>query len=76
VVALNLTEDQVMVEAEDQVMVEAEDQDLVEVQGTIDQENRLPQHVLIAEMNVNYHSNQEMKDLFIVETVSKIISKK
>ena len=74
-VALVLTEDQVMVEVP--VLAEmTEVPGLVEIQEETDQENRLPQPVLTVEMNVNYHSSQETRDLFIVENVSKITNHK
>ena len=68
VVALDLTEDRVMVE-----MIEVPI--LVEVQETIDQEKCLPQPVVTVEMNVKYHSSQKTTDLFIAQNVSKSINK-
>ncbi len=89
VVDLDLVADQAMVEVlviEDLVMVEdqaTEDLAMVEVlviedQGLaemIDQEKCLQQHVVTVEMNVKYHSNQETKDQYIAENVSKITDK-
>ena len=84
VVDLDLVADQAMVEdlvmvedqaTEDLVMVEVlviEDQGLAEM---IDQEKCLQQHVVTVEMNVKYHSNQETKDQYIAENVSKITDK-
>ena len=70
-----------LVMAEDQaieVPATAEDQVMTEVPGLaemIDQEKCLPQHVVTVEMNVKYHSNQETKDQYIAENVSKITDK-
>ena len=89
VVDLDLVADQAMAEVlviEDLVMVEdqaTEDLAMVEVlviedQGLaemIDQEKCLQQHVVTVEMNVKYHSNQETKDQYIAENVSKITDK-
>jgi hypothetical protein len=74
IVALDLTEVQVM----EEVQVTAEMTEvlgLVEVQEVTDQEKLLPQPVMIVEMNANYHSSHEMRDLFIVMTVSRITNK-
>ena len=68
VVALDLTEDRVMVE-----MIEVPG--LAEVQETVDQEKCLPQPVVTVEMNVKYHSSQKRTDLFIAKSVSKNINK-
>jgi len=44
--------------------------DLEEDLDSIDKERCTPQHVVIAEMNVKYHSNLKKTDLFIVENAS------
>jgi len=62
VVALDMGEDQVMVE-------------MTEVLEGTDQEKCLPQLVVTVEMNVKYHSSQKMTDQFIAKNVSKIINK-
>jgi len=67
VVALDLAEDQVMVEM-------TEVPDLVETREAIDHEKCLPQPVVTVEMNVKYHSNQKTIDLFIATNVSQIIN--
>jgi hypothetical protein len=67
VVALDLVEDQVMVEATEVT----EDPDLVD--ETTDQERCLMQNVGTVEMTVKYHSNQKKTDLYIAENVSKTI---
>jgi acyl-CoA thioesterase FadM len=46
--------------------------DLEEDLDSIDKERCTPQHVVIAEMNVKYHSNLKKTDLFIVENASQI----
>ncbi|MEE9535767.1 MAG: hypothetical protein V3V58_04430 [Nitrosopumilaceae archaeon] len=68
VVALDLAEDQVMVEM-------TEVPGLVEVPEATDQEKCLPQPVVTVEMNVKYHSSQKTTDLFIAKNVSKITNK-
>jgi hypothetical protein len=66
-VALELVEDQVMVEATEVT----EDPDLVD--ETTDQEGWLMQNLGTVEMTVKYHSNQKKTDLYIAENVSKTI---
>jgi hypothetical protein len=67
-----MVEDQVAAMVEDQVAAMVEDQVAAMVEEMIDQEKCLMQNVLTVEMNVKYHSNQKMTDLFIAENVSKI----